>query len=143
MAGPSAAPVKTASRIDQPQPFAQLPAGTVAVAGVAWAQGRGISAVQVDVDGRGWQDARLLPTASTDTWTQWAYDWRAPAGAHSLRVRAVDGRGDVQTGDRATPFPDGATGWHTIAVTAELMKLSYIIDRLAEGIDEAGIGGQG
>ena len=110
-------PVKTASRIDRPAPFARVPAGTVAVAGVAWAQGRGISAVQVDVDGQGWQDARLLPTASNDTWTQWVYDWRAPAGAHSLRVRAVDGRGDVQSGERATPFPSGATGWHTIAVT--------------------------
>jgi hypothetical protein len=39
------------------------------------------------------------------------------AGA-SGRVRAVDGRGDVQTGDRATPFPDRVTGWHSVAVTA-------------------------
>jgi len=110
-------PVKTASRIDRPAAFAKVPAGTVAVAGVAWAQGRGISAVQVEVDGGGWQEARLLPTASNDTWTQWVYDWRATAGAHSIRVRAVDGRGDVQSGERATPFPSGATGWQTIAVT--------------------------
>src|SRR5206468_2256687 len=32
------APVKTESRIDTPKPFAQLSAGKVAVAGVAWAQ---------------------------------------------------------------------------------------------------------
>jgi hypothetical protein len=32
-------------------------------------------------------------------------------------VRATDATGDTQTADRATPFPDGATGWHTVAVT--------------------------
>ena len=42
--------VKTASRIDRPAPFARLAAGTVPVAGVAWAQGRGIRAVEVQVD---------------------------------------------------------------------------------------------
>ena len=54
-------PVKTASRIDKPQPFAQLSAGPVTVAGVAWAQGRGISAVEVRVDDGAWAQAELLP----------------------------------------------------------------------------------
>ncbi|MFF5076018.1 molybdopterin-dependent oxidoreductase [Actinoplanes sp. NPDC000266] len=109
--------VRTASRIDKPRPFARLAAGTVTVAGVAWAQRRGITKVEVSVDGGPWQEAELLPAPSVDTWVQWRYRWRAPSGPHSLAVRAVDGDGAVQTRDRATPFPSGATGWHTITVT--------------------------
>jgi DMSO/TMAO reductase YedYZ molybdopterin-dependent catalytic subunit len=110
-------PVKTASRIDKPAPFAKLEAGKVTVAGVAWAQGRGIKTVEVRVDDRPWAKAELLPVASTETWVQWRYDWPATAGLHTLSVRAVDGTGAVQTEERATPFPDGATGWHTITAT--------------------------
>ncbi|HYN95339.1 MAG TPA: molybdopterin-dependent oxidoreductase, partial [Pilimelia sp.] len=111
------APVKTASRIDRPAPFAVLSPGQATVSGVAWAQRRGIGAVQVQVDDGPWADAELLPVPSVDTWVQWRYTWRATSGAHALRVRAIDGRGDVQTATRARPFPDGATGCHTIAVT--------------------------
>ncbi|GAB3078383.1 molybdopterin-dependent oxidoreductase [Micromonospora schwarzwaldensis] len=111
------APVRTASRIDRPAPFARIPAGPVTVAGVAWAQHRGISAVEVSVDGGPWRAAELLPTASTDTWVQWRYAWSAPTGPHSLRVRATDGTGAVQPEQRRTPFPDGATGHHTITLT--------------------------
>jgi DMSO/TMAO reductase YedYZ molybdopterin-dependent catalytic subunit len=111
-------PVKTASRIDKPQPFAQVPAGTVTVAGVAWAQGRGIRSVEVRVDDGPWNTAELLPVPSTDTWVQWRWSWPAPAGPHTLTVRATDGTGAVQAEQRATPFPDGATGWHSITMTA-------------------------
>ncbi|MFC0005958.1 molybdopterin-dependent oxidoreductase [Micromonospora siamensis] len=111
------APVRTASRIDRPAPFARLPAGRVTVAGVAWAQHRGISTVEVSVDGGPWRAAELLPTASADTWVQWRYAWPATPGGHSLRVRATDGTGAVQPEQRRTPFPDGATGWHTVSVT--------------------------
>ncbi len=111
------APVKTASRIDRPQPFARVPAGTVPVMGVAWAQRRGVQRVEVQVDGGPWRQAELLPVPSTDTWVQWRYDWPATAGPHTLRVRATDGRGDTQTAERVTPYPNGATGWHTVTVT--------------------------
>ncbi|MCZ7435672.1 molybdopterin-dependent oxidoreductase [Micromonospora sp. WMMC241] len=113
------APVKTASRIDRPAPFTRLSAGEVTVAGVAWAQHRGITAVEVSVDGGPWRAAELLPTASVDTWVQWRFAWRAPAGPHSLKVRATDGTGAVQPEQRRPPFPDGATGHHTITVTVK------------------------
>ena len=109
--------VKTASRIDRPAPFAPLTPGAVPVAGVAWAQGRGIRAVEVRVDDGGWQPATLLPVPSVDTWVQWRYDWPATTGSHSLSVRATDGTGAVQPEERVDPFPDGATGWHTITVS--------------------------
>ena len=110
------APVKTASRIDVPRDGAQVRAGRVAVAGVAWAQHRGIRAVEVQVDGGPWQAARLAADVSADAWRQWVLDWDAPRGRHEVRVRATDGTGAVQTGDLAPPAPDGATGWHTIEV---------------------------
>jgi DMSO/TMAO reductase YedYZ molybdopterin-dependent catalytic subunit len=110
--------VKTASRIDRPRPFARVTPGQVTVAGVAWAQRRGIAAVEVSVDGGAWRPAELLPTASVDTWVQWRYSWAATRGSHSLAVRATDRTGAVQPEARVTPFPDGATGWHTITVTA-------------------------
>ena len=111
------APVKTASRVDRPGPFARLAAGPVNVAGVAWAQGRGIAAVEVQVDDGAWEPATLLPEANLDTWVQWTYRWQARPGPHALRVRATDRSGSVQTDERASPFPNGATGWHTVAVT--------------------------
>jgi DMSO/TMAO reductase YedYZ molybdopterin-dependent catalytic subunit len=111
------APVKTASRIDRPAAFARLAPGAVTVAGVAWAQHRGIAAVEVQVDGGPWQHAVLLPAPSADTWVQWRYTWAAAPGQHVIRVRATDGTGAVQPEQRATPFPDGATGWHTTTVT--------------------------
>jgi DMSO/TMAO reductase YedYZ molybdopterin-dependent catalytic subunit len=109
-------PVKTSSRIDVPRPGAGVPAGTVAVAGVAWAQHRGIRAVEVQVDDGAWQPATLAAEASVDTWRQWVYRWQATAGQHRLRVRATDGTGAVQVEALAPPAPDGATGWHEVEV---------------------------
>jgi hypothetical protein len=109
-------PVKTQSRIDVPSTGAALKAGTVAVAGIAWAQHRGIRGVEVRVDKGAWQPARLGAEASIDTWRQWVYSWTATPGRHSLEVRATDRTGAAQTGENAPPAPDGATGWHLIEV---------------------------
>jgi DMSO/TMAO reductase YedYZ molybdopterin-dependent catalytic subunit len=109
--------VRTASRIDRPQPFAQALSGPVTVAGVAWAQRRGIRSVEVRVDDGPWRRADLLPAPSVDTWVQWRWQWAATPGRHTLTVRATDGTGETQTEDRATPFPSGATGWHSTTVT--------------------------
>ncbi|MCJ1676931.1 molybdopterin-dependent oxidoreductase [Streptomyces sp. APSN-46.1] len=110
------APVKTQSRIDTPRPFDEPEEGRVAVAGVAWAQHRGIARVEVRVDGGPWRDARLGDADGVDTWRQWVWPWEATPGRHSLEVRATDGTGAVQTGERTGTLPDGATGWHTVAV---------------------------
>lgn len=110
------APVKVQSRIDVPQNRATVAAGPVAVAGVAWAPSRGISRVEVRVDGGRWQEAELGSVASDDTWVQWHLAWDATAGDHELQVRAVTGDGEVQSGDDVAPIPDGAEGWHTRTV---------------------------
>jgi len=110
--------IKTGSRIDTPRNGATLKAGQVAVAGIAWAQHRGISAVEVQIDGGSWSAARLGAQDTVDTWRQWVFDWNATAGAHRLTVRATDGDGQVQTEVLAAQFPSGATGLHTISVDA-------------------------
>lgn len=107
------APIKTQSRIDVPGPGAELVPGTTPVAGVAWAPGRGISRVEVQVDDGPWRDARLGEVLSDNTWVQWVLEWDATPGEHTLRVRATDGTGAVQTSEVTPPAPDGATGWHT------------------------------
>ena len=111
------APIKTASRIDVPKSFEQIPKGTVAVAGVAWAQHRGITGVQVQIDDGEWQDATLSGEVSTDTWRQWLYRWDAQeTGSHTIRCRGVDPSG-VQTDQVQGVMPDGATGWDSRSVT--------------------------
>ncbi|AWS42744.1 molybdopterin-dependent oxidoreductase [Streptosporangium sp. 'caverna'] len=111
------APVKTASRIELPKPFARLAAGPATIAGTAWAQHRGVAAVEVRVDGGPWRQARLAPSPNPDTWRQWHLDWQATPGDHRLEVRATDAVGQTQPQQRAAPFPDGATGWHSVLVT--------------------------
>lgn len=110
------APIKTASRIDVPGSFADVPAGRTVVAGTAWAQRRGIRSVEVQVDDGDWQAAELAAEASIDTWRQWFWEWDAEAGNHTLRVRATDGSGEVQTDEQAPPFPDGSSGRHSVVV---------------------------
>ncbi|MFZ3467937.1 molybdopterin-dependent oxidoreductase [Streptomyces sp. 4.24] len=112
------APIKTQARIDTPKPFARTPAGPVTVAGVAWAQHRGIERVEVRVDDGPWQEADLAAQATTDTWRQWSFPWQTTPGGHTLTVRATDGTGEVQTEARTRTIPDGASGRHSVFVTA-------------------------
>ena len=113
------APIKAASRIEAPRPFARVPAGKVAVGGTAWAQQRGIERVEVQVDEGPWQEAELATEATVDTWRQWSFSWQAEPGQHYLRVRSYDAVDGLQTDERADPIPNGASGWHSISVTVE------------------------
>ncbi|MEW2306837.1 molybdopterin-dependent oxidoreductase [Streptomyces sp. NPDC006655] len=113
------APIKTQSRIDTPKPFARPRAGAVMVAGVAWAQRRGIDKVEVRVDDGPWQEARLAAEDTADTWRQWTLPWQATEGGHTLTVRATDRTGAVQTEKRTRTIPDGADGWHSVVVTVD------------------------
>ena len=110
------APILTQSRIDVPKRGDSVNAGTVAVAGIAWAPDRGISAVEVQVDDGSWAPAELSAPISDATWVQWLYRWPATAGTHVLSVRATDGTGEAQTAKVTRPAPDGARGHHTISV---------------------------
>lgn len=111
------APILTESRIDTPKSFAKITPGPAVIGGVAWAQGRGIKKVEVRIDDGPWQEATLGAEANIAYWRQWYLPWDATEpGRHDLVVRATDGTGAVQTDERATPFPKGATGLHSVVV---------------------------
>ena len=109
--------IKTESRIDVPSGSGAVRPGRVAVAGVAWAQHRGIAAVEVRVDGGPWHEARLATVPGIDTWRQWVWEWDAATGGHQLEVRATDETGYTQPASQVSPFPNGAEGWDAVQVT--------------------------
>ncbi|HEX2075939.1 MAG TPA: molybdopterin-dependent oxidoreductase [Geodermatophilus sp.] len=111
-------PIKVAARIDTPAPLRRFPAGPRAVAGVAWAQTRGIARVEVRVDDGEWREADLSPEVDADVWRQWVLRHDFAPGSYQLTVRATTADGEVQTEERARPFPSGATGLHSIRVIA-------------------------
>jgi len=110
------APILTQSRIDVPRNRERVNAGNVPIAGVAWAPDRGISAVEVQVDDGEWQAADLSTPISDATWVQFVRRWDATPGEHTIRVRATDGVGELQTDERTPPAPDGARGHHVVQV---------------------------
>ena len=111
--------VQTMSRLDTPAPGAILPAGFQTAAGIAYAGARGISAVELSADGgSSWQAAALLePQPGRDSWVRWQASFVIAAGQDLVLVsRATDGLGTLQPADFSLAEPDGATGWHSIAV---------------------------
>ncbi|WP_369974566.1 molybdopterin-dependent oxidoreductase [Nocardiopsis sp. FIRDI 009] len=113
------APIKTMSRVDVPAPLSRVASGDVVLAGVAWAQHRGVDAVEVRLDGGDWWEAELARVPGIDTWVQWVTETSVAPGLHAVEVRATDAIGATQPSARAEPIPDGATGWHRIRFTAE------------------------
>jgi len=110
------APIKTECRIDVPTGVDEIKPGKITVAGVAWAQHKGIEAVEVRVDYGPWQQARLAAVPGLDTWRQWAWDWNATSGGHVLQARATDKTGYTQTATMKPPEPNGASGYPQVSV---------------------------
>jgi DMSO/TMAO reductase YedYZ molybdopterin-dependent catalytic subunit len=110
------APIKTESRIDVPG-GGSVAAGQRQVAGVAWAQHKGIDAVHVRVDRGPWHQARLAAVPGIDTWRQWAWDWDATRGNHLIEARATDATGYTQTALQEPPEPNGASGYPSVTVS--------------------------
>jgi DMSO/TMAO reductase YedYZ molybdopterin-dependent catalytic subunit len=112
------APIKTESRIDVPKGGQKVPMGPAVFGGVAWAQNRGVRAVEVRIDDGVWQPAEPGASYSNETWRLWSFPWQAKSpGKHTITVRATDNTGAVQTADQVGTVPDGATGWHTVDFT--------------------------
>jgi DMSO/TMAO reductase YedYZ molybdopterin-dependent catalytic subunit len=111
-------PVKTQSRVEVPRGGVDVPAGPVRVGGHAWAQHTGIRSVEYRLDGHPWHTAELGRVPGNDTWVQWSGTVHAPAGRHTVTVRATDRSGYTQTAVRTDVVPDGATGWHRVEFTA-------------------------
>ena len=113
------APILVQSRIDVPKSLSTLPKDKPVIAGVAWAQHRGIAKVEIRIDGGEWNEAKLADDAGVDMWRQWSYVYEGEAGRHSAQVRATDLGGETQPEARTKVFPSGARGWHEIQFSVD------------------------
>jgi DMSO/TMAO reductase YedYZ molybdopterin-dependent catalytic subunit len=114
------AQVKTTSVIDTVAVDAIIENGSqklVPVGGIAFAGARGISKVEVRVDGGPWQEARLRAPLSETTWVIWRYEWPFEAGNHTFEVRCAEGDGTPQIEEKQSNRPSGATGIHNRETT--------------------------
>jgi hypothetical protein len=82
----------------------------VPIGGIAHAGSRGISKVEVQVDGGPWQQAQIRTPLSQLTWVIWRHDWPFQSGNHTFTVRCYDGDGTAQIVTPSLPEPNGATG---------------------------------
>ena len=82
----------------------------VPIGGIAHAGARGVSKVEVQVDGGEWREAKLRAPLSGLTWVIWRYDWPFQKGRHTFTVRCYDGEGAPQIVEEAPPAPSGASG---------------------------------
>ena len=86
----------------------------IPIGGIAFAGARGVSRVEVRVDGDGpWHEARLRSPLSDTTWVIWRYDWPFEAGRHTFEVRAVENDGTPQIEAVNPARPSGSTGIHS------------------------------
>ncbi len=120
-------PLHTISRIDRPrdmtagQPITVPLNGVTEVAGMAFAGPRGIQKVEVSTDdGVTWKEATLEPPTSNDSWVFWTWQWKpSHAGKYTLKARATDGTGVLQSSKMQSTVPNGATGLHEVLVNVQ------------------------
>ncbi len=114
--------IKTTSRIDLPGHGSTVRGLTQRIEGLAFAGIRGIERVEISTDGEDrWESATVEQPLSPASWVFWRYDWMVQKpGRYSLRVRATDGTGTLQTSIEQDPAPDGASGLHEITVTVAI-----------------------
>lgn len=114
------AQVKTTSVIDTVAVNAVIEDGDqrlVPVGGIAFSGARGISKVEVRVDGGPWQEAELRSPLSGTTWVIWRYDWPFAEGEHTFEVRCAEADGTPQIEEERANRPSGATGLHSYKAT--------------------------
>ena len=87
-------PVKSALELPWP---AELKAGNQTIKGRSWSGSGSITRVEYSIDGgKSYQAAKLQDTQSVGSWARWSFDWTAPAGEQTIRVRATDEKGNTQ-----------------------------------------------
>ncbi|MBO0860434.1 MAG: molybdopterin-dependent oxidoreductase [Chloracidobacterium sp.] len=88
----------------------------IPIGGIAHAGARGVSKVEVQVDGGEWREAQLRAPLSGLTWVIWRYDWPFQEGRRTFTVRCYDGAGAPQIVEETPPAPAGASGLHSMKV---------------------------
>ena len=110
------APVNTMSRIDLPSSGSLAVNKKTTISGIAFAGDRSISKVEISTDGgKSWNEAYVKPPLSGTSWVVWGYEWTpTAAGKYTVQVRATDGDGKLQAAKKTDPYPNGATGYHSV-----------------------------
>lgn len=112
------------ARIDHPGSIAMPPripqgaidvGGSVTLVGTAWAPANdGVTDVQVRIDDGPWASAELADDLGATSWRRWRATVNVAPGTHVVSARCVAGDGTIQEEEPTPPFPDGATGHHSI-----------------------------
>ena len=89
----------------------------VPIGGIAHAGARGISRVEIRVDGGEWVEADLRAPLSDLTWVIWRFEWPYQAGEHLFEVRCAEGDGTPQIEQARTSRPSGSRGIHSVEET--------------------------
>ena len=86
------------------------------IKGRAFGGERGISSVEVSVDGgESWNSAAIDYPGTRLTWTFWSYQWTPTVpGDVVVLSRAVDGEGGTQSSEKRGIVAQGATGYHKV-----------------------------
>jgi len=92
--------------------------GMIALGGWAYAGNRGISKVEFSPDdGKTWIPAGVKDALGENTWQFWSAEWAPPgAGEYTFKVRATDGKNNLQPAQPQPTLPDGGQGYHTVHV---------------------------
>jgi DMSO/TMAO reductase YedYZ molybdopterin-dependent catalytic subunit len=112
--------IKTMSRIDTIATASTVGLEPLTIGGVAFAGDRGIQRVEFSVDnGQSWQEAQLRSPLAPYCWVLWSAEWTPPRiGQYTIKARATDQTGVVQTAIVTETLPDGASGLHAVSVRA-------------------------
>jgi len=99
-----------------PADGSSLKAGKVSVAGVAWAQHKGIEAVEARVDNARGTRPRS-PSYRDRHLAQWVWEWDATPGTHLIEARATTRPATTQTSVAEDVAPNGASGYPATQVS--------------------------
>ena len=107
------------SVIDDPRDGAPISGQSFVVTGWAVTNSVGVAKVEISTDGgSSWDPCQIFSNPNpSQVWAFWRYVWANPSsGKHQIQVRASDTNGKLQTSSHSGEWPDGATGYHTVAV---------------------------
>lgn len=94
----------------------------VPIGGIAYSGAKGISKVEISIDGNDWVAADLRQPLNELTWVIWRYDWKFQEGSYKFAVRTYDMDGKLQSMETRGTRPDGATGVHSESASMPLLS---------------------
>ena len=114
------APVLTMSKITTPFHQSNVHVGEeTLIGGVAFSGDRGISRVELSIDGGDtWFDGEVEDALSESSWVRWYYNWTPEEEANvHLLARAFEGDGTPQIEEEQSALPAGSTGLHGLRLS--------------------------